>query len=69
MANLQSFSSGHGSGFYKTKLALDDPKRMLNFRTDTGFQILGADSDLIDPRVFFECLQRPWLFGDVPVPR
>ena len=40
---------------------------MLNFRTDTGFQILGADSDLIDPTVFFECLQRPWLFGDVPV--
>ena len=40
---------------------------MLNFRTDTGFQILGADSDLIDPRVFFECLQLPWLFSDVPV--
>jgi hypothetical protein len=40
---------------------------MLNFRTDTGFQILGADSDLIDPRVFFQCLQLPWLFCDVPV--
>jgi hypothetical protein len=40
---------------------------MLNFRTDTGLQILCADSDLIDPRVFFQCLQLPWLFSDVPV--
>lgn len=53
--------------FYKTKLTLDNPKRMLNFCRDTRFQVFGMYSDLVDPRMLLQCSEFPELLSDVPV--
>lgn len=55
------------TGFHEAELALDDPERMLDLGAEAGLQVLGADPDLIDPRMLLQGLQFPWLFGDVPI--
>ena len=63
------FSHATIARFGESKLAFDDPERMLDLGSDAGFHVFNVDQNFVNSRVLLKRPDFSWPLRDMPVDR